>query len=99
MTTDCVACRTVPRQAAAGTTILKAAPRMEHPIDWYTTRSKRKAPAPAPSSAFHHCMNGVEQRQIQSRLLDEELDDDVLKSSKEIRSQIEAVEADARQTV
>ncbi|KAN0104011.1 hypothetical protein V8E52_011412 [Russula decolorans] len=89
---------TVPRQAAAGTTILKAAPRMEHPIDWYTTRSKRKAPAPAPSSAFHHCMNGVEQRRIQSRLLDEELDDDVLKSSKEIRSQIEAVEADARQT-
>jgi hypothetical protein len=44
-------------------------------------------------------MNGVEQRRIQSRLLDEELDDDVLKSSKEIRSQIEAVEADARQTV
>jgi hypothetical protein len=72
---------------------------MEHPIDWYTTRSKRKAPAPTPSSAFHHCMNGVEQRRIQSRLLDEELDDDVLKSSKEIRSQIEAVEADTRQTV
>jgi hypothetical protein len=44
-------------------------------------------------------MNGVEQRRIQSRLLDEELDDDVLKSSKEIRSQIEAVEADTRQTV
>ncbi|KAN0111655.1 hypothetical protein V8E52_008216 [Russula decolorans] len=31
---------TVPRQAAAGTTILKAAPRMEHPIDWYTTRNR-----------------------------------------------------------
>ncbi|KAN0124270.1 hypothetical protein V8E52_001919 [Russula decolorans] len=43
-------------------------------------------------------MNGDEQRQIQSRLLDKELDDDVLKSLKEIRSQIEAVEADARQT-
>jgi hypothetical protein len=41
-------------------------------------------------------MNGVEQRRIQSRLLDEELDDDMLKSSKEIRSQIEAVKADAR---
>ena len=59
-----------------------------------TTRSKRKAPAPP--SAFHHRMNGVEPRRIQSRLLDEELDDDVLKSSKEIRGQIEAVEAEGR---
>lgn len=59
-----------------------------------TTRSKRKAPAPP--SAFHHRMNGVEQRRIQSRLLDEDLDDDVLKSSKEIHSQIEAVEAEGR---
>ena len=41
-------------------------------------------------------MNGVEQRRIQSRLLDDELDDDVLKSSKEIRAQIEAVEAEGR---
>ena len=61
-----------------------------------TTRSKRKAPAPAPPSAFHHRMNGVEQRRIQSRLLDEDLDDDALKSSKEIRAQIEAVEAEGR---
>ena len=59
-----------------------------------TTRSKRKAPAPP--SAFHHRMNGVEPRRIQSRLLDEDLDDDVLKSSKEIRAQIEAVEAEGR---
>jgi len=59
-----------------------------------TTRSKRKAPVPP--SAFHHRMNGVEQRRIQSRLLDEDLDDDVLKSSKEIRAQIEAVEAEGR---
>jgi hypothetical protein len=59
-----------------------------------TTRSKRKTPAPP--SAFHHRMNGVEQRRIQSRLLDEDLDDDVLKSSKEIRAQIEAVEAEGR---
>jgi hypothetical protein len=61
-----------------------------------TTRSKRKAPAPAPPSAFHHRMNGVEQRRIQSRLLDEDLDEDVLKSSNEIRAQIEAVEAEGR---
>ncbi len=61
-----------------------------------TTRSKRKAPAPTPPSAFHHRMNGVEQRRIQSRLLDEDLDDDVLKSSKEIHAQIEAVEAEGR---
>lgn len=61
-----------------------------------TTRSKRKATALAPPSAFHHRMNGVEQKRIQSRLLDEDLDDDVLKSSKEIRAQIEAVEAEGR---
>ena len=59
-----------------------------------TTRSKRKAPAPP--SAFHHRMNGVEPKRIQSRLLDEDLDDDELKSSKEIRAQIEAVEAEGR---
>ena len=61
-----------------------------------TTRSKRKAPAPAPPSSFHHRMNGVESRRIQSGLLDDDLDDDVLKSSKEIRAQIEAVEAEGR---
>ena len=61
-----------------------------------TTRSKRKAPAPTPPSAFHHRMNGVEPRRIQSRLLDDDLDDDVLKSSKDIRAQIEAVEAEGR---
>lgn len=61
-----------------------------------TTRSKRKVPAPTPPSAFHHRTNGAEQRRIQSRLLDDELDDDVLKSSKDIRAQIEAVEAEGR---
>jgi hypothetical protein len=61
-----------------------------------TTRSKRKAPAPTPPSAFHHRMNGVEPRRIQSRLLDEDLDEDVLKSSKDIHAQIEAVEAEGR---
>ncbi|KAH9997858.1 hypothetical protein BJV77DRAFT_1142988 [Russula vinacea] len=61
-----------------------------------TTRSKRKVPAPAPPSSFHHRMNGVEQRRIQSRLLDDDLDDDVLQSSNEIRAQIEAIEAEGR---
>jgi hypothetical protein len=61
-----------------------------------TTRSKRKVPAPAPPSAFHHRMNGVEPRRIQSGLLDDDLDDDVLKSSNEIRAQIEAIEAEGR---
>ena len=41
-------------------------------------------------------MNGVEPKRIQSRLLDEDLDDEELKSSKEIRAQIEAVEAEGR---
>jgi len=59
-----------------------------------TTRSKRKE-APPPS-AFHHRANGVEQRRAHSGFLDDDLDDDVLKSSKEIRAQIEAVEAEGR---
>ncbi|KAI0004503.1 hypothetical protein BJV74DRAFT_948310 [Russula compacta] len=60
-----------------------------------TTRSKRKAPPPPPS-AFHHRVNGVEQKRIPSGILDDDPDDEVLKSSKEIRAQIEAVEAEGR---
>jgi len=59
-----------------------------------TTRSKRKAPPPP--SAFHHRANGVEQKRIHNGILDDDLDDGVLKSSKEIRAQIEAVEAEGR---
>jgi len=57
-----------------------------------TTRSKRSAPP----SAFHHRANGVDPRRLHSGLLDDDLDDEVLKSSKEIRAQIEAVEAEGR---
>ncbi len=59
-----------------------------------TTRSKRKAPPPP--SAFHHRANGSEQRRLHSGILDDDLDDDVLKSSKEIRALIEAVEVEGR---
>ena len=60
-----------------------------------TTRSKRKAPPPPPS-AFPHRVNGVEPKRIPSGILDDDPDDEVLKSSKEIRAQIEAVEAEGR---
>ena len=59
-----------------------------------TTRSKGKG-APPPS-AYHHRANGVEQKRLHSGILDDDLDDEVLNSSKEIRAQIEAVEAEGR---
>ncbi|KAH9065401.1 hypothetical protein EDB87DRAFT_1784500 [Lactarius vividus] len=61
-----------------------------------TTRSKRRAPPPP--SAFHHRSNGAEPKRMQthSAILDEDVDDGELKSSKEIRAQIEAVEAEGR---
>jgi hypothetical protein len=62
-----------------------------------TTRSKRQAPPPPPS-AFHHRANGAEPKRMQthSAILDDEVDDGELNSSKEIRAQIEAVEAEGR---
>ena len=62
-----------------------------------TTRSKRQAPPPPPSS-FHHRTNGSEPKRMQthSAILDDEVDEGELKSSKEIRAQIEAVEAEGR---
>ena len=61
-----------------------------------TTRSKRRAPPPP--SAFHNRTNGVEPKRVQthSAILDDDVDDGELKSSKEIRAQIEAVEAEGR---
>ncbi len=61
-----------------------------------TTRSKRRAPPPP--SAFHHRANGAESKRVQmhSAILDNDVDDGELKSSKEIRAQIEAVEAEGR---
>jgi len=61
-----------------------------------TTRSKRRVPPPP--SAFHHRANGAEPKRMQthSAILDDDVDDGELKSSKEIRAQIEAVEAEGR---
>ncbi len=61
-----------------------------------TTRSKRQAPPPP--SAFHHRANGAEPKRMQthSAILDDDVDDGELKSSKDIRAQIEAVEAEGR---
>jgi hypothetical protein len=61
-----------------------------------TTRSKRRVPPPP--SAFHHRANGAESKRMQthSAILDDDVDDGELKSSKEIRTQIEAVEAEGR---
>jgi hypothetical protein len=59
-----------------------------------TTRSKRRAPPPP--SAFHHRTNGADHKQIHPEILDDNLDDEELKSSREIRTQIEAVEAEGR---
>ncbi|KAI0250801.1 hypothetical protein BJV78DRAFT_1217035 [Lactifluus subvellereus] len=59
-----------------------------------TTRSKRRAPPPP--SAFHHRTNGSDHKRIHPGILDDDLDDEELKSSKEIRTQIEAVEAEGR---
>ena len=61
-----------------------------------TTRSKRRAPPPP--SAFHNRTNGAEPRRMQthSAILDDDVDDGELKSSKDIRAQIEAVEAEGR---
>ncbi|KAI9512429.1 hypothetical protein F5148DRAFT_902383 [Russula earlei] len=59
-----------------------------------TTRSRRGTPPPPPSS-FHHRVNGLDQRRVQPGILDDDLDDE-LKSSREIRAQIEAVEAEGR---
>ena len=61
-----------------------------------TTRSKRRVPPPP--SAFHHRANGAEPKRMQthSAILDDDVDDGELKSSKEIRTQIEAVEAEGR---
>ncbi|KAH9080527.1 hypothetical protein EDB83DRAFT_2339951 [Lactarius deliciosus] len=63
-----------------------------------TTRSKRRAPPPP--SSFHHRSNGAEPKRMQthSAILDDDVDDGELKSSKEIRAQIEAVEAEGRRT-
>ncbi|KAI0269849.1 hypothetical protein BC834DRAFT_863600 [Gloeopeniophorella convolvens] len=58
-----------------------------------TTRSKRRAPPPP--SAFHARINGSEPKRIHS-ILDDALDDEDLRSSKEIRAQIEAIEAEGR---
>jgi hypothetical protein len=58
-----------------------------------TTRSKRRAPQPP--SAFHHRTNGTDHKRIPG-FLDDDIDDEELKSSKEIRSQIEAVESEGR---
>jgi hypothetical protein len=58
-----------------------------------TTRSKRRAPQPP--SAFHNRTNGTDYKRIPG-ILDDDLDDQELKSSKEIRSQIEAVESEGR---
>ena len=61
-----------------------------------TTRSKRRAPPPP--SSFNHRANGTEPKRIQtnSAILDDDVDDGELKSSKDIRAQIEAVEAEGR---
>ncbi|KAF8270795.1 hypothetical protein EI94DRAFT_701025 [Lactarius quietus] len=61
-----------------------------------TTRSKRRAPPPP--SAFPHRANGSEPKRMQTHsiILDDDVDDGELKSSKEIRAQIEAVEAEGR---
>jgi hypothetical protein len=59
-----------------------------------TTRSKRNAPPPP--SAFHNRTNGIDPKRVHSGLLDDDPDDEALKSSKEIRAQIEAVEAEGR---
>ncbi|KAI0304408.1 hypothetical protein B0F90DRAFT_1705496 [Multifurca ochricompacta] len=59
-----------------------------------TSRSKRQVPPPP--SAFHQRVSGTEQRRMHSAILDDDLDDEELKSSKEIRAQIEAVEAEGR---
>jgi hypothetical protein len=57
-----------------------------------TSRSKRRAPPPP--SAFHHRANGTDHKRIHPEILDDDLDDKELKSSKEIRTQIETVEAE-----
>ena len=59
-----------------------------------TLRSKRRVPPPP--SAFHHRTNGFDHKRIHPGILDDDLDDEELKSSKEIRTQIEAVEAEGR---